>query len=52
MKRNDVNRELKEVLRMTVMAVQASDIEKLEAIMPLIPRMRFLQYKDTQGKMI
>ena len=37
---------------MTVMAVQASDSEKLEAIMPLIPRMRLLKYKDTQGKII
>ena len=52
LKRNDVSQELKEVLKMTVMAAQAVDIEKLEVIMPLIPRMRFLQHKDTTGRMI
>jgi hypothetical protein len=31
---------------MTVLAPNATDIEKLEDIMPLIPKMRFRMFKD------
>ena len=52
LKRNDVNFELKEVLRMTVMAPLAADIQTLEAIMPFIQKMKFLQHKNFTGSMI
>jgi serine/threonine protein kinase len=52
LRRGNVNQELKEVLRMTVMAANAVDIEKLRDIMPLIPKMKFRAFRDVHGKMM
>jgi len=52
LKRGDVNQDLKEVLRMTVMAAQPANIEKLRDIMPFLVKMKFRPYKDVHGKLM
>ena len=52
LRRGDLNQEPKEVLRMTVMAANAVDIEKLRDIMPLIPKIKFRAFRDMHGKLI
>jgi len=42
----EVNQELKEIMRMNVMASQAVDIERLENIMPFIPKIKFRVFRD------
>lgn len=37
---------------MTIMPDNAAYIEKLENLMPLIPKMKFRAFKDNNGKMI
>lgn len=37
---------------MTIMPDNAVHIEKLETLMPLIPKMKFRAFKDNYGKMI
>ena len=41
LKRGDVNEELKEVLRKTILAVNVVHIECLDKLMPLIARLKF-----------
>lgn len=48
----EVNQELKDVLRMTVMADFTVEIQPLEKIMTLIPKMKFRMFKDRKGKII
>ena len=52
LRRGDVNQDLKEVLRMTVMASLVVDIVKLRDIMPLIPKMKFRAFRDVHGKLM
>ena len=52
LKQGDVNEELKEVLRKTILAVNVVHIESLDKLMPLIARLKFRALKDIKSKMM
>ena len=52
LKQGDVNEEIKEVLRKTILAVNVVHIESLDKLMALIARLRFRALKDNKSKMM
>ena len=47
-----MNQDLKEVLRMTVMANQSIEIERLKVVMAIIPKIKFRAFRDSMGKLM